>query len=131
MQALQYKQFQYVTRFQHAGISKPDIDGFIGIIRRVQEGEMKEAKGIMDVTFTMWVFIPARGVTVRVRAEGPNAEMAKRRAAKDVTVKFSGFMVPDRIAGWVRGTEFEYPGLSDRLEGTEEPASQKEEDSTR
>lgn len=129
MQALQYKQFQHVTRFNHAGVTRPDIDGFVGVVRRLQEGEMKEAKGIMDLTFTVWVFVPAKGVNMRVRFESVNAEMAQRRIRVGQAIKFSGYLVPDRIVGWVRGTDFsvENPEPDGDQVGT---ASQKEQDST-
>lgn len=104
------KQFNHVTRFNATGIGKLDIDGLVGVVRRVQASEMKTAKGIQDITFTVWVFVPAKGVNLRVRYESVNAERAQKELEVGTSMKISGNIVAadfSKGGPWVRGTSFE------------------------
>jgi hypothetical protein len=120
MQQLNRQQFNHVTRYSRIGIGRQDIENLFGIVRRVQAKEMTESSKVGDVTFTVWVFVPAKGVTLRVRYEGILAETAERNLAVGTQLHFSGSIVPDRITGWVRGTSYELVQSRLPLEGVEQ-----------
>lgn len=109
MIALNRTQFSYGTRYQRSGFGKDDIVGLTGVVRRVQEQEMKESGKVGDVTFTFW-FIPTTkpGLVMRVCAMGILAEEAEKLKENDV-LNLSCNIIPSNKGGyWYKATQITF-----------------------